>query len=359
MISAVRQFFRWLKLDKHTTGNPSDALYTPQRTQTLPRFLTKEDIDLLFSMPNLFTFEGVRDRALLEVLYGAGLRITEAIELKQSDIFNGRLIRVFGKGQKQRVTVMGRAAVEWLRRYALLRKNQDLTRRVFVHGSRPLTATMFYSVLRNYAQLTGVEPVVLRKNAEARRVFASLLLKRGRQLFSLQTEIIQRDRVMIELMSETGLNISDLVSLKQGCLSGKKMTLILRKGEKMRIPKNVERHLLHYAARRSSNEGKSLPMFVRPAEEPLTRFEAWAIVRQYSRRAGLVDVSPHTLRHSFATHLHQGGAAVRHIQALLGHVSIDATQRYTHITGDRLRKEYDLHHPRSRPTVRLATRVSA
>jgi site-specific recombinase XerD len=114
----------------------------------------------------------------------------------------------------------------------------------------------------------------------------------------------------------------------------------------LEIDKDTERSLKLYAAVRSCGKGKTLPMFVRP-EQPLTRQDAWSIVNRYSWEAGLINVSPHTLRHSFATHLHQGGADVKSIQALLGHVSIDATQRYIRITGTRLRKEYDLHHPRT------------
>jgi integrase/recombinase XerD len=212
MISTLRQFFRWLKLDNYITQNPADGLYTPQRGSTLPRFLTIEEIDWLFSMPNIFTFEGIHDRALLEVLYGAGLRITEAVELKHSDIFNGRLIRVFGKGQKQRVTVMGRSAVTWLSRYAMLRANPDAARFVFVHPSQQINSKLICNILRRYAQTARIRNVswlAVHNNLEARRAFAARLIEKGSQLFA-ESEIGLRDRAMVELMRAPGLRPSDL-----------------------------------------------------------------------------------------------------------------------------------------------------
>jgi integrase/recombinase XerD len=219
-VSAARGFFRFLMLDGHIKKHPTEDLDTPQRFAYLPQFLTEDEIDLLFTAPDVSTEEGIRDRALLEVMYGAGLRVSELISLKQADVeIHSGLVVCHGKGSKERRVPIGRSAVHWLQQYLALKASYGKTTSpyVFVHRGKPL-----------------------------RRQFA------------------------------------------------------------------------------------------------------WSMIKRYAAKVGVKDISPHTLRHSFATHLLQNGADSRSVQALLGHSDISTTQIYTHITDRHLRSSYDKHHPRAR-----------
>lgn len=230
-ISTVRGFFSFLVLDRRLKRNPAEGLYTPKCDHNLPGFLTTEEIDRLFAVPDTRTIRGVRDRAIMETLYAAGLRVSELANLRQRDIdLKGRRVKVNGKGQKQRMALIGRSSVRWLRRYAFVRGNQD----------------------------------------PERMAFASQGIRR-----ILTTEGISH-------------------------------------------------------------------------EQPVTRQDILNLVQKYAERAGLQNVSAHTLRHTFATHLLQGGADSRSVQLLLGHSDISTTQIYLHITTDRLRDVYNHHHPRGR-----------
>jgi integrase/recombinase XerD len=222
-VSAARGFFRFLMLDGHIKRHPTEDLDTPQRFAYLPQFLTQDEIDQLFSAPDILTEEGIRDRALLEVMYGAGLRVSELVSLKQADVeIQSGLVVCHGKGSKQRRVPIGRSAIHWLQRYL--------------------------GVKASYGKAT------------------------------------------------------------------------------------------------------SPYLFVNRGGKPLTRQFAWFMIRRYAAKAGVKDISPHTLRHSFATHLLQNGADSRSVQALLGHSDISTTQIYTHITDRHLRSSYDKHHPRARVT---------
>jgi integrase/recombinase XerD len=219
-VSAARGLFRFLMLDGHIKRHPTEDLDTPQRFAYLPQFLTEEEINQLFSAPDIATEEGVRDRALLEVMYAAGLRVSELVTLKQADVdVHAGLVVCHGKGSKERRVPIGKSAIHWVQQYSAIKAGYG----------RPTAANMFV------------------------------------------------------------------------------------------------------------NHGK-----------PLTRQFAWAMIKRYAAKAGVKDISPHTLRHSFATHLLQHGADSRSVQALLGHSDISTTQIYTHITDRHLRASYDKHHPRAR-----------
>jgi len=219
-VSATRGFFRFLMIDGHIKTQPTEDLDTPQRFAYLPKFLTEDEIDRLFAAPDISTDEGVRDRALIELMYAAGLRVSELVGLKRTDVeTQAGLVLCHGKGSKERRVPVGKSAIHWLQRYATVKAAYGATNSLF------------------------------------------LFLHRGR---------------------------------------------------------------------------------------PLTRQFAWSMIKRYAAQAGLQDISPHTLRHSFATHLLQHGADSRSVQALLGHSDISTTQIYTHITDRHLRKAYDRHHPRAR-----------
>ncbi|MDB4885807.1 MAG: Tyrosine recombinase xerC [Gemmatimonadetes bacterium] len=221
-VSAVRTWFRFLTGDGIVVRDPSERLETPQKWRTLPEVLTVEEVQRLIAAPTLDEPMAFRDRALLELAYGAGLRVSEWITLGVRDLLlEDGLVRVFGKGNKERLVPIGRSAI-------------------------------------------GAAAVYLRE-----------------------------------------------------------LRPTLEKGE-----------------------GKGI-LFLNARGKPLTRMGAWKILRGHVERAGLTKhVSPHTLRHSFATHLLEGGADLRAVQEMLGHVDIATTQIYTHVDREYLRQVHRSFHPR-------------
>jgi integrase/recombinase XerD len=222
-VSAVRTYYRFLLDDGHVTRDPSERLDTPARWRTLPGVLAVADVERLLAAPEVDQPLAFRDRAMLELAYGAGLRVGEWITLAVRDVlFEDQLVRVFGKGSKERLVPIGRSAVA--------------AAAVYLRELRPR-------------------------------------LDRG---------------------------------AGQGVL------------------------------------------FLNARGEPLTRMGAWKILRKHVDAAGItVPVSPHTLRHTFATHLLEGGADLRAVQEMLGHASIATTQIYTHVDREYLRSVHRQYHPRS------------
>jgi integrase/recombinase XerD len=222
-VSAVRTYFKFLIGEGHVVRDPSERLETPKRWRTLPEVLGVEEVEKLLTAPALTEPLAFRDRAMLELAYGAGLRVSEWISLGVRDVMlQDHLVRVFGKGAKERLVPIGRKAI-------------------------------------------GATAVYLR-----------------------------------ELRP----------SLEKG-------------------------------------EGKGV-LFLNARGQPMTRMGAWKILRKYVKQAGITKpVSPHTLRHSFATHLLEGGADLRAVQEMLGHVDISTTQIYTHIDREYLRSVHKQFHPRA------------
>jgi integrase/recombinase XerD len=229
MISSVRGFYRYLLLDGHLKADPTSDLMSPQAGQKLPRFLTQEEVEQLIEAPDTTTPAGVRDRAMIELLYATGLRVSELIGLTTASVDVDRgLLSCMGKGSKQRSIPVGRSALVWLRKYEAARR-----------------------------------------------------------------------------------------ALLAGCESPR--------------------------------------LFVRQMGRTLTRQNFWATLKKHAESAGLRRVSPHVLRHSFATHLLEHGADTRSVQAMLGHSDLATTQIYTHVTGDRLRSVYEKFHPRAKQSERGKT----
>jgi integrase/recombinase XerC len=227
-LSAVRTFYRYLARREAVQGNPTVGITGPRRDQRLPQCITAPEIERLLQTPDRGATLGLRDAAILETLYSSGMRVSELVALDLTDLpeEDGR-VRVFGKGRKERVVFLGRAARETLGEY------------------------------------------------------------------------LQRSRPALARSSRKGVKSSALFLNKNGTrLSDRSVRTI------------VETHV-----------------------------EAACI-------AG--GGSPHTLRHSFATHLLENGADLRSVQELLGHASLAATQVYTHLTQDQLRKVYDAAHPRAK-----------
>jgi integrase/recombinase XerD len=221
-VAAFRRFYRWLLREARIATDPTLNLVAPKLPRALPKSLPESDVTALLDAPDLTTDAGLRDRAMLEVLYATGLRVSELVGLKLASVnLHDGIVRTTGKGGKDRLVPMGQIAIDWLRRY-----------------------------------LADARPALL------------------------------------------GAVLNDA-------------------------------------------------LFVNARGEDLTRQAFWYRLKQHARRAGLAaTLSPHTLRHAFATHLLNHGADLRVVQMLLGHADISTTQIYTHVARERLKALHKTHHPR-------------
>lgn len=220
---AIKVFFRYLQQEGLLDRNVTDTMDSPKLWKILPDTLSEKEVELLLQAPDLRGALGVRDRALLELLYASGLRVSELSGLKLTDLhLDDGYIRCIGKGRKERVVPIGGESIRLIRRY--------------LEEVRPLLCS----------------------NPHLHNVFVS---RRG---------------------------------------------------------------------------------------TPLCRQRLWQIIKEYTRRAGIMkNVTPHTLRHSFASHLLQNGAPLRVIQEMLGHADIATTQIYTHVHPERLKSIHQRFHPRA------------
>jgi integrase/recombinase XerD len=222
-VHALRGFYRFAVREGLARRDPMENLKPPRAFKALPRYLTADQVEALLLAPDVKEPLGLRDRALLEVMYATGLRASEVIGLETANVdLDLGVVRVFGKGRKERLVPLGREARRWVKRY----------------------------------------------QAEERGKLA---------------------------------------------------------------------------------RGRALPvLFVSQRGGRLSRMGLWGIVRRHAVTAGVERVlTPHVLRHSFASHLLERGADLRALQAMLGHADISTTQIYTHVTRERLRQLYDRFHPRA------------
>lgn len=218
MLVSLKVFFRFLKKEGEITIDMSRYFDTPKLWQLIPEVLSTEETDALLNSPNLENGIGVRDKAILELLYATGMRVSELCALRLNDL-SDTFVKVKGKGKKERIIPVGKKAIEAIDQY--------------------------------------------------------LLQYRG------------------EMKEENG------------------------------------------------------PLFISMRGRPIDRITIWNRVKEYAKAAGIVkSISPHTLRHSFATHLLENGADLRLIQEMLGHEDIGTTDRYTHVTGNRLKNAFNAFHPR-------------
>ena len=222
-LTAVRMFHRFLVAEGFADVDPTEHIKPPKLGRKLPSVLNIYEIERLMLATDLETPLGIRDRALLEILYGAGLRVSELIALSRSDLFfDVEVIRVFGKGSRERVVPIGSEGIEWVTMY-----------------------------------LNNIRPTLMKPQ------------------------------------------------------SGNEVFLNFRGGK-------------------------------------LSRMGIWKILKQYVKVAGIdKKVSPHTMRHSFATHLLEGGADLRAVQEMLGHADISTTQIYTHVDREYLKEVHKTFHPRA------------
>jgi len=222
-VACVRGFYRFVAMERHQDRSPADDLRPPRAWAALPKFLSLDEVDRLLAQPDTSTARGLRDKALIEVLYATGVRVSELIALRAGDLnLDEGYLTCIGKGDKQRMVPLGHEAADWVRRY----------------------------------------------------------LREGRPM-----------------------------------LAGRKSSPWL------------------FVNARGGGA--------------LSRVGFWKILKQYGIKAGVSrDLSPHVLRHSFATHLLERGADLRMIQMMLGHADLSTTQIYTHVLEARLRASYDKFHPR-------------
>lgn len=220
-LAAIRGFYGHLVEEGERADQPAENLVSPKLWRKLPRFLSEKEVEALLAAPDPSTPLGLRDRAMVELLYATGLRVSELVGLSLPQLrLDAGFLVARGKGDKERIVPVGEAAEEWVGRY--------------LREARP------------------------------------------------------------------------------GLLSGRHDRI-----------------------------------FVNRLGSPLTRQGFWKILRGHGRLAGIEELSPHVLRHSFATHLLEHGADLRAVQMMLGHADITTTQIYTHVHQERLRRLYDRFHPRS------------
>ena len=221
ILVTTRSFYRFLQLDGHLRRDPTANLESPKTWQSLPKFLVPDEVERLLESPNISTSLGIRDKAMLEVLYATGLRVTELVSLKLSDLnLEAGFLLTLGKGSKERLVPLGKKAIKWVDSYLAIR------------------------------------PALMGDN-------------------------------------------------------------------------------------------KSTALFVTSKGLPISRQAFWKLITGYGAKAGIGHVTPHLLRHSFATHLLENGADLRSVQLMLGHSDVGTTQIYTHVTNERLREVYKKFHPRA------------
>lgn len=277
-LASLRGFYRFGEREGWATSNPTSALVNPRTRRSLPFVLSKEEVERLLDAPDLDNPLGVRDRAILETIYSAGLRVSECIGLRFADILGDEsLLRVRGKGRKERLAFLGLYAREALWRY--LREARQ-----FLEDAKG------WSTTRQRASFRETQP------------------KRELQRF------------LNELFVE---------------------------GEPEFPPTTLE-ELRDPQYREQWEKFLEEPLFLNKNGDPLSTRSVARKLDGYLKEAGLNErVSPHTLRHCFATHLLDSGADIRSIQELLGHKNIVTTQIYTHVSTEKLREVYDVAHPRA------------
>ncbi len=223
-LSSIRGFYRFLIEENFIDFDPTETIDRPKLARRLPAVLSYDEVRKIIELPDVKHYLGLRDRAMLEMIYACGLRISELLNLKMTDIFwKEEFVRVWGKGRKERLVPIASTALNWLKRY--------------LDRSRP--------VLDRYRNAQGV-------------------------------------------------------------------------------------------------------LFLNARGGPLSRMGFWKILKNYADQANIRKaIHPHTFRHSFATHLLEGGADLRAVQEMLGHADISTTQIYTHIDRTFLKEEYQTFHPRS------------
>ncbi|MBI5476718.1 MAG: site-specific tyrosine recombinase XerD [Ignavibacteriales bacterium] len=222
-LSSIKMFHKFLNGEGFLLTNAAENIETPKLSKTLPDVLNPDEVEAIISQPNPMEPAGIRDRAILETMYATGMRVTEIITIKQTDVYSDEgIVRVFGKGSKERLVPIGKSALHWIEKY--------------------------------------------------------------------------KNEIRVQLAA--------------------------------------------------SGRGRDV-LFLNLRGRPMSRMAVWNIVKTNTIKSGVrKEVHPHTFRHSFATHLLEGGADLRAVQEMLGHSDISTTQIYTHIDREYLKEVHKTFHPR-------------
>ncbi len=184
-LSSIRGFFKFLAMEGHISKDPTANLMTARKTFYLPRFLNAAEIERLFSTPDTETNAGLRDRAIFEVMYACGLRVSELANLKLGELdLESGILTTTGKGSKTRKVPIGGSAVEWLRRYFAVRKPKERSEIVFLgERGRPLDRHAIHRIIKEYAEKCGFEGVSAHT---LRHSFATHLVQNDADIRSVQ-----------------------------------------------------------------------------------------------------------------------------------------------------------------------------
>ena len=269
-VSALRSFFKYLYIYENVNVNPMRKIKAPKYAKKLPVFFTPEEIFSLCDLPDLASPTGIRDKAILELFYSSGLRISELVHLKIQDIdFTGLKVSVLGKGNKRRVIPVTFIAMEFIEKYSKLRGN---TNNVAAISDR------HQSVGNAFIRSDSV-PAISDRHPSVGNAF------------------IRSDSV--PAISDRHINVTDF-------------------------------------------------FFLNNKSKPFTRMSLYFLIKKYINQIALrKGYSPHTLRHTFASHLVNNGANLLAIKEMLGHSSLSTTEIYTHLTPERIRTEFLNGHPRA------------
>ncbi len=338
LVSALRAFYKYIDFSKQEYKadlpadyhNPVQALETPKITRHLPDILSREEIEQLIASFNLSTPEGIRNKAIIEMLYGCGLRVSELVELTLSDLFfDEGYIRIIGKGNKQRLVPVGEYAISSVKEYLPHRwkilsgaksqrgRHSEVKKSIFpVSPTLPSSATSVASSTSAVSAASGA-------SASA--------------VSSVSSSAAVASTTGVSSASAAGASASGVSSVSSSAGASASATsepvLVARK------PREVAQF-----ARESDNT-----LFLNRRGGRLSRVMIFTMLKKQVESAGITKtISPHTLRHSFATHLVENGADLRVVQQMLGHESILTTEIYTHISAHQWMKDILEHHPQKK-----------